>query len=113
MMKLKKLRARLRHLFPVDLIVLPEHLLQTMERSGVDGVLISKVKMINKRILEVNLQTIVHHFGNHRTTLVSTDTLRNSERNRFSHDISCKLYNLVNASPKFEDRLKYCQILTQ
>lgn len=43
MMKLKKLRARLRHLFPVDLIVLPEHLLQTMERSGVDGVLISKV----------------------------------------------------------------------
>ena len=84
-----------------------------MESLGVDGALISKVKMINKRILEVNPRCIVHHCGNHRTALVSTDTLRNSERHKLIHDISCKLYDLVNASPKFEDLFRKCQILTQ
>ena len=42
--------------------------------DGVDGALISKVKMVTKRILEVNPGCIVHHCGNHITALVSTDT---------------------------------------
>ena len=46
--EIKKLRAQLGHLFLVDLLVLPELSLQNIESLGVDGVLISKVKMINK-----------------------------------------------------------------
>ena len=110
---IKKLRALLGHLFPVDLLVLPELSRQTMNSLGVDVALISKVKMINKRVLEVNPRYIGHHCGNHRAALVPTDTLRNSERHKLTHDISCKLYNLINASPKFEDLFRECQILTQ
>ena len=110
--EIKKLRARLGHLFLVDLIVLLPLSLQNMESLGVDVALMSKVKMINKRILEGNPRCIVHHCGNHRTALVSSDTLRNSERHKLTHDISCKLYDLVNASSKFEDLFRQCQILT-
>ena len=101
--EIKKLRAQLGHLFPVDLLVLPKLSLQNMESLGVDGALISKVKMMNKRILQGNPRCIMNHCGNHRIALVPTDTLRNSERHKLTHDISCKLHDLVNASPKFED----------
>ena len=68
--EIKKLRAQRRHLFLVVLLVLPDLSLQNIESSGVDGVLISKMKMINKRIQEVNPRCIVHHCGNHRTALL-------------------------------------------
>lgn len=84
-----------------------------MESLGVDGALISEVKMINKRVLEFNPRCQVHWCGGHRTALVFNDALKQSEVHMMIHTVCVKLHDLVNVSPKFEDLSKRSQEQTQ
>ena len=83
--------------------------LKDMESLGVDGALISEVKMINKRVLEFNPRSQVHWCGGHRTALVSNDALKQSEVHMMIDTVCVKLHDLVNVSPKFEDLFKRSQ----
>ena len=77
-----------------------------MECLGVDGALISEVKMINKRVLEFNPRCQVHWCRRYHTALVSNDALKQSEVHMMIHTVCVKLHDLINAIPKFEDLFK-------
>lgn len=111
--EIKKMKALLGYLFPTDLENTIELDLKNMHSLAVDGACISKALMINKRVLEFNPRCIVSHCGSHKTALVSNDSIKQNARHQNAHEISCKLFDLVNASPKFEDLFKQCQVQTQ
>ena len=88
--KIRSLKVLLGDLFPVKLHPLPLFELNNMDGLGVDGALISKVKIINKHILEYNPRCIVVHCGNHSVNLVAEDSLKHSDRLKECHQISLK-----------------------
>lgn len=95
-------------LFPVDIRPLPTLQLENMDSMSVDGALISKDKMINKRVLACNPRTIVTWCADHRVNLTIGDGLANKRVQEF-HDVCVKLYDLVNASSRTEDLFLRCQ----
>ena len=110
--KIHSLKVLLGYLFPVKLHPLPLFELNNMNSLSVDGALISKVKMISKRIPEYNPTCIVVHCGNHCANFVVEDSLKHSDHLKECHQISLKLFDLINASPKFTDLFKECQVST-
>ena len=108
--RMEKLQSRLQHLFPLKFI--PKLKMENMESLGVDGACISKDKMVNKRILKYNPRSITNWCGSHKSALVSNDVLKASHRHEEAHNIREKLFDLVNASPKFEDLFKESQLQT-
>ena len=109
---IKKCKNLLGPLFPVKLQNLPLLHLHNMESLGVDGALITDKQMINMRILEYNPRCIVIWCGAHRCALVSKDVLDES-RHEMVHTVCMKFFDLVNASPRFDDLFKKSQIHTQ
>ena len=54
--------------------------LEYMESLGVDGALISHIKMINKQLLEYSLRYQVNRCGGYCTNLISNDAIKENER---------------------------------
>ena len=54
--------------------------LEYMESLGVDGALISDIKMINKRLLEYSLRYQVSRCGGYCTNQISNDAIKENER---------------------------------
>ena len=96
--------------FPVKLHPLPLLKAENMNSLGVDGACVSKKKMINKRVLEYNPRCLAHWCGDHRASLVAGDTLKEDDRHKESHNISLKVYDLVNASSRFSEQFEVCQV---
>ena len=105
--RMENLRIKLQHLFPLKFI--PQLRLENMESLGVDGACISKHLMVNRRVLKYNQRCITNWCGSHKSALVSNDVLNSNSRHEEAHNIREKLFDLVNASPKFEDLFKECQ----
>jgi hypothetical protein len=95
-------------LFPVTIRPLPTLQFENMDSMSVDGALISKDKMINKRVLACNPRTIVTWCADHRVNLTIGDGLAN-ERVQECHDVCVKFFDLVNASSRTEDLFLRCQ----
>ena len=95
--------------FPVKVRPLPLLMIQNMNSLGVDGACISKNLMINRRAQEYNPRIIVNWCGDHRASLVAGDALKGDMRHSEAHDVSLKVYDLVNASARFSDQFKTCQ----
>ena len=110
--KIKALRALLGPLSPISHDYQTELNLENMESLAVDGALISKVQMVNKRILQYNPRCQVIHCGCHQAAIVCSHSIKENDRHVEAHDVSCKLFDLVNASSKFETLFEECQIQT-
>ena len=95
--------------FPVKVRPLPLLQIENMNSLGIDGACISKNKMINRRVLQYNPRCIVNWCGDHRASLVAGDALKGDKRHNEAHDVSLKLYDLVNASARFSEQFKTCQ----
>ena len=95
-------------LFPVHLRPLPSLQFENMDSMSVDGALISKDKMINKRVLACNPRTIVTWCADHRVNLTISDGLAD-ERIQECYDVCVKLFDLTNASSRTEDLFLRCQ----
>ena len=108
--RMRTLKTILMHLFPLDYV--PVLHIDNMESLGVDGACISKDLMVNKRVLAHNPRCITNWCGSHKSALVSVDVMKECDRHDDAHTIREKLFDLVNASPKFEDLFKRCQVHT-
>ena len=103
---IKRCKSVLGHLFPVTEQAYRPLQLEYMESLGVDGALISEVKMINKQVLEYNPRCHINWCGGHHTNLILNDGIKENERYSTTHMFSTKLHDLVNASTRFEDLFK-------
>ena len=103
---IKRCKSVLGHLFPVTEQAYRPLQLEYMESLGVDGALISDVKMINKRVLEYNPKCQVNWCRGHRTNLIPNDAIKENERHSTAYMLSTKLHDIVNASNRFEDLLR-------
>ena len=110
--RIRSLKVLLGDLIPVKLHPLPLFQLNNMDSLGVNGAPISTVKIINKHILEYNPRCTVIHCGNHHANLVVEDSIKHSKRLKECHQISLKLFDLINASPMVTDLFKECQVST-
>ena len=110
--KIKAVRALLGPLFPISHDYQTELDLKDMESLAVDGAPIRKVQMVNKRILEYNPRWQVIHCGCHWVALVCSHSTKENDRHAEAHNVSCKLFDLENASRKFEVLFKECHIQT-
>ena len=72
---IKRRKSVLGHLFPVTEQAYWSLQLEYMESLGVDGALISDIKMINKQVLEYNPRCQVNWCVEHRTNLISNDAI--------------------------------------
>ena len=59
--------------------------------------------MENRRVLKYNQRCITNRCGSHKSALVSNNVMNSNSRHTQAHNIREKLFDLVNANPKFED----------
>ena len=110
--RIKALHALLGPLFRISHDYQTELNLENMESLAVGEAFISKVQMINKWILQYNPRCQVIHCGFHRAALMYSHSIKENDRHAEAHDVLCKLFDLVNASSKFETLFKEWQIQT-
>ena len=98
-------------LFPVKINPLPILDVHNQESLAVDGALISKEKQLNKRILQHNPRCIVTWCCDHRANLVAKDSIE-AHQYETLHNVSVKLYELVNSSARVNQLFKQVQVMT-
>ena len=98
-------------LFPVKINPLPILDVHNQESLAVDGALISKEKQLNKRILQHNPRCIVTWCCDHRANLVAKDSIEVHQYETL-HNVSVKLYELVNSSARVNHLFKQVQVIT-
>ena len=105
------LKRDMGNLFPVKINPLPILDVHNQESLAVDGALISKEKQLNKRILQHNPRCIVTWCCDHRANLVAKDSIE-AHQYETLHNVSVKLYELVNSSARVNQLFKQVQVMT-